>query len=319
MRAEFAAPTPVLLAKDLPMSSKLLAALIIGLVLATALASIGGCPAPSNNDVIAPPVVQTDDNSSDDDIFDKPPSDAGGSNNDNDSSGGDSTGGDTTGGDSTGGDDTGGGDQSGDSNSPTDDPNNTDANTPDPNDANTPDANEANDPNAGDPNADLGAQFAGTWAATLTRTRIEELNEGAPNTFNDTVDISFDIATSLRPTTILVPGYREAIDMYFPNIGVGAPQSKDGTDGSYDATVTVTIVSLRQTDTSMTIQLELEHQATSGSATETGTGTQEIQITIDGASLTYRSVREYNVELANGAIKFDIRQVVTDEGTLALQ
>lgn len=180
---------------------------------------------------------------------------------------------------------------------------------------------------SGDGGTDGGSIAATTFAGTLSETRTESLNGGAPGSpLNSSTALTLAFDASGLPTQLLIPGYVDSPDQFTTANESGEQQTiqQDAEIGSATRSITMVVTASEATYGVNTahIVLSFTYHAVQGSLTQDGDGTQTIDIVVadDLGTISYTSVTHYDVRLAvtNGPF-FDTTNDITCTGTLSRQ
>lgn len=183
------------------------------------------------------------------------------------------------------------------------------------------------DGGSGDGGTDGGSIAATTFAGTLTETRTESLNGGAPGSpLNSSMALTLAFDASGLPTQLLIPGYVDSPDEFTTANEGGEQQTlqHDVEIGSATRSITMVVTANEATYGAKTahVVLSFTYHAVQGSLTQDGDGTQTIDIVVadDLGTISYTSVTHYDVRLAvtNGPF-FDTTNDITCTGTLSRQ
>ncbi|MEP0845487.1 MAG: hypothetical protein HRF50_01545 [Phycisphaerae bacterium] len=175
--------------------------------------------------------------------------------------------------------------------------------------------------------ADGGSIAATTFAGTLSETRTESLNGGAPGSpLNSSTALTLAFDASGLPTQLLIPGFVDSPDQFTTVNAVGEQQTlqQDAQIGSATRSITMVVTASEATYgvKSGQIVLSFTYHAVQGNLTQDGDGTQTIDIAVadDLGTISYTSVTHYDVRLAvtNGPF-FDTTNDITLSGTLSRQ
>lgn len=180
---------------------------------------------------------------------------------------------------------------------------------------------------SGDGGTDGGSIAAATFAGTLTETRTESLNGGAPGSpLNSSTALTLAFDESGIPTQLLIPGYSDSPDEFTTANEGGEQQTlqHDAEIGSATRSITMVVTANEATygENTTHIVLAFTYHAVQGNLTQDGDGTQTIDIVVadDVGTISYTSVTHYDVRLAvtNGPF-FDTTNDITCTGTLSRQ
>ncbi len=165
----------------------------------------------------------------------------------------------------------------------------------------------------------------GTWSGTLdcTRTFSYPSQPGTPLPCPRELAITFN--SEYVPTSLPVWGFYFAFDQTTQKNAQGESEtfSFEANSPYRDVTLTVTIIEATYNESSANVVMNLEYSATSSqlALTEQGTGTMTIEATIDGNSLNFSGIAQYNITQTNAAAELTVEATETTNctGTLTKQ
>ncbi len=163
--------------------------------------------------------------------------------------------------------------------------------------------------------------IAGTWSGTLDCTRIERLGEQEGTPRPGTRDVTITFSSQFVPVGLPIWGFTQAFDQTTTKSGVGESETFEfgANFPTRVVTLVVTIAEASYSESGATVVMDLQYTATSGSLTQEGTGTMTIQAAVEGDSLTFSGVAQYDVTQTAGTIVLETGETISCTGTLTRQ